>query len=438
MEEDLKYKLISDFKLLESSLNGEAKSPFHKIRQDAISVFDELGFPVKKLEEWKYTNLNNITKNKFRQFLIPEKINLSYEEVASFIYPGFEGNLVVLINGHYSVKFSKIVTKTDGVYIGSFSEAREKFTDVFHNHFAKYADYYRNSLTALNTAFAIDGVFIYIEKNITVNEPVLILNIADSREESLIAQPRNLFVMEEGSSVNIIDDYYTIGEHPFFTNSVTEIVLDKNAALEHYKIQNDGSNAFHIGTVQVEQNRDSKFTNSTISWGGSLIRNNLNAVLNGENSESHYYGLYLLKDKQFVDNHTLVDHAVPNCNSNELYKGLIDDKSTGVFNGKIMVRKDAQKTNAYQSNKNILLSADAKINAKPQLEIFADDVKCSHGATFGQLDQDSMFYLQSRGISKDEAKILLMNAFSSDVIDSVKIDSLREYLHSQLFKKLKK
>ncbi|HRE40437.1 MAG TPA: Fe-S cluster assembly protein SufD [Ignavibacteria bacterium] len=438
MEEELKYKLISDFKLLESSLNGEAKSPFHKIRQDAISVFEELGFPVKKLEEWKYTNLSNITKNRFRQFLIPEKINLTFEEVAGFIYPEFEGNIIVLINGHYSVKFSKIVTQKDGVFIGSFSEAREKHNDLIQNYFAKYADYYRNSLTALNTAFAIDGVFIHLEKNVTVDEPLLILNIADSREENLIAQPRNLFILEEGSSILMADDYYTIGDHPFFTNSVTEIILKQNASLEHYKIQNDGSNAYHIGTIQVEQERDSRFSNTTISWGGGLIRNNLNATLNGENSESHFFGLYLLKDKQFVDNHTLVDHAVPNCNSNELYKGLIDDKATGVFNGKIMVRKDAQKTNAYQSNKNILLSENAKINAKPQLEIFADDVKCSHGATSGQLDENSMFYLQSRGISKVEAKILLMNAFSSEVIDSVKIDSLRQHLHNLILKKLGK
>lgn len=436
--QDLKYKLISDFKLMESSLNGESKSPLHQIRQDAISVFEEFGFPGKKSEEWKYTNLNPILKNKFRQYLIHEKINFSYEQVANFIFPGFEGNIIVLINGHYSSKFSKIITEQEGVFIGSFADARKTHNEVILKYFAKYADYYRNSLTALNTAFANDGVFIHVPENVFVVDPVLILNIADAREESLIAQPRNLIVLEDGASINVIEEYNTVGSNPFFTNAVLEVVLKPNSVIDHYKIQNDGDEAFHIGLTQVYQETQSRYNNTVITWGGSLIRNTLNSVLAGEKSECHFNGLYMLQGKQFADNHTLVDHAVPNCYSNELYKGLMDDKSVGVFNGKIMVRKDAQKTNAYQSNKNILLSDSAQINAKPQLEIFADDVKCSHGATTGQLDETAMFYMRSRGIGKEEARILLMHAFATDVIDTVKDDSLREYLHKNLMKKLRK
>ncbi|MEO6695213.1 MAG: Fe-S cluster assembly protein SufD, partial [Ignavibacteria bacterium] len=256
--------------------------------------------------------------------------------------------------------------------------------------------------------------------------------------ENYFSQPRNLILAEEGASVNVIEDYHTIGDKQSFTNAVTEIFCDKSSKVEHYKIQNDGDNSYHIGTSQVMQEKDSRFSNTTISWGGSITRNDLNSVFNDSNTECHFFGLYMLTGKQHVDNHTLADHKMPHCYSNELYKGILDDRSTGVFNGKIMVREDAQKTNAYQSNNNILLSDDATIYSKPQLEIFADDVKCSHGATTGQLNEEEMFYLQSRGISKDHARTLLLYAYASDVIDSVKVGELKDLLVKKLEKKLKK
>ncbi len=243
--------------------------------------------------------------------------------------------------------------------------------------------------------------------------------------------------MRRDAKIKIVEDYYSLGDKHSFTNSVTEIYCAPNSSLERYKIQNDGEKAYHIGTTQVMQEKDSRFSDTTISWGGAITRNNLNSVFNGPNTECHFYGLYLLSGKQHVDNHTLADHAMPHCYSNELYKGIIDDKATGVFNGKIMVREDAQKTNAYQSNGNILLSEDATIYSKPQLEIFADDVKCSHGATTGQLNKEEMFYLQSRGIGKEEARILLLNAFAGDVIYTIKIEPLREMLLHKLAAKLK-
>ncbi|MBK8551143.1 MAG: Fe-S cluster assembly protein SufD [Ignavibacteria bacterium] len=435
---DLKVKLLEDFREFESGLNGETKNYFHKIRQDAIGTFNELGFPVKKLEEWKYTNINPILKHDFKTTQHFADSKLSADDIKDFLFQENGVNLLVFVNGQFDEKLSKIITKNDGVFIGSLLKGRVILGEVVEQHFSKYANYKNQSLTALNTAFAKDGAFIYVKRNAAVDEPVHILNISDSRDESYLSQPRNLYIAEEGASVKIVEDYYSIGGKHSFTNAVTEIYCGPNSNLERYKIQSEGEYAYNINTTQVMQEKDSLFSDTTISWGGAITRNNLCAVFNGTNTECHFYGLYLLNGKQHVDNHTLADHAMPNCYSNELYKGIIDDKATGVFNGKIMVREDAQKTNAYQSNGNILLSEDATIYSKPQLEIFADDVKCSHGATTGQLNNEEMFYLRARGIGKEEARILLLNAFAGDVIDSVKIDSLKKKLRNTLSKKLTK
>ncbi|MEZ4690398.1 MAG: Fe-S cluster assembly protein SufD [Ignavibacteria bacterium] len=399
---DLKIKLLEDFNNLEVNLNGESKNNIHKIRQDAIASFEELGFPVKKMEEWKYTNLKPVFKHDFKTVFEPAKTQLKRKDLEKYLVEGLKVNLLVFINGQFNEKLSSIVTRSEKIFIGSFSEGRISFNDVIEKHFSKYADYKNRSLTALNTAFAKDGAFIYLKKGVQVSEPVHILNIADASADSVMIQPRNLIVAEEGSDIKIIEDYYSLGDNHSFTNAVTEIYCAPNARLDRYKIQNDNDKAYHVGTTQVQQEQDSYFSDTTISWGSAITRNDLNAVFNGTNTECHFYGLYLLNGKQHVDNHTLADHKMPHCYSNELYKGIIDDKATGVFNGKIMVREDAQKTNAYQSNGNILLSEDATIYSKPQLEIFADDVKCSHGATTGQLNKEEMFYLRSRGIGKDE------------------------------------
>ncbi len=433
---DLKIKLVEDFNNLEVNLNGESKNNIHKIRQNAIASFEELGFPVKRMEEWKYTNLKPVLKHDFKTVFEPAKTQLKRKDLEKYLVEGLKVNLLVFINGQFNEKLSTIVTRSEKVFIGSFSEGRISYSNIVEKHFSKYADYKNRSLTALNTAFAKDGAFIYIQKGIQVAEPIHILNIADATDESIMAQPRNLFIAEEGSEVKIIEDYHSRGENYSFTNVVTEIYCAPNARLDRYKIQNDNEKAYHVGTTQVQQEKDSYFSDTTISWGGAITRNDLNAVFNGTNTECHFYGLYLLTGKQHVDNHTLADHKMPHCYSNELYKGIIDDNATGVFNGKILVREDAQKTNAYQSNGNILLSEDATIYSKPQLEIFADDVKCSHGATTGQLNKEEMFYLRARGIGKDEARILLLNAFAGDVMDSVKIDELREKLKKDLSQKL--
>ena len=305
-------------------------------------------------------------------------------------------------------------------------------------HFGKYASIKTESFIALNTAFSYDGAFIHIPGNTVVEQPIHLLYVSDARNAASVAYPRNLVVAEKSSQVKIVESFHCMqsGNHNF-TNSVTEIVVKENAIVEFNKIQNETAEAFHINHTEAYLAKNSTFNINTITLGGEIVRNNLHIVLNDENGTAHLYGLYLLNGNQLVDNHTLVDHAKPNCYSNELYKGIIDDKAHGVFNGKIFVRQDAQKTNAYQSNKNILLSNDASMHAKPQLEIFADDVKCSHGATTGQIDEEALFYLRSRGIGEQNARALLNTAFAADVINNITIEALKNNLITFLSSKLK-
>lgn len=430
----LKEILEKDFANFEAGLNGEAGSQLHNIRKEAFGIFNRLGFPHKKLEAWKYTNLNKVIQN---DFAVTTDSGVTASDIEPFLIPGLSCHLVVIINGVYNSGLSKI-SDEEGCFVGSMKEGMKLHQDKFEQHFAKITDYNSNSLSALNTAFANEGVFIYTAKDKELSLPVYVLNIMDTRSSAPMAQPRSLFVADESSSFKVVEAFFTIGEDRNYTNAITEIYCGKNSAVEYYKIQDDSESSFHTGSTDIRQERDSRFSATTITWGGSIIRNNLNILLDDENIETHMYGLFYARNKEHIDNQTFVDHAKPNCESNELYKGLIDDYATGVFNGKIMVREDAQKTNAYQSNNNILLSDDATIYAKPQLEIFADDVKCSHGATTGQLDKDAMFYLRSRAVSENEARILLLNAFVSDVIDSINIVELHDHLKEVLIRKLKR
>jgi len=435
INDELKNKLITEFESSFKNLNGEAGSNFNKLRKDAIEKFRELGFPLKKQEEWKYTNINPVLKHDYSLTYSDSDTTVTMNDIEKLIHKNT--NVLVFINGSFSKSFSKYDEYNSDVIIGNLAEMKNLHSKIFEKHFSNYAKTDNNGLIALNTAFVRDGAFIYIKKGKVIEKPVHLLFVSDSGKTNHLSQPRNLFIAEEGSSVKIIEEYHSFGDKVNYTNSVTEIFCDSNSYVEHYKIQNNEGKTYHTGTTNVKQNGNSHFTNTTISWGGAITRNNLISLFDGTNTDCHFYGLYLLGGNQHVDNQTLADHAMPNCYSNELYKGIINNKATGVFNGKIMVRQDAQKTNAYQSNKNILLSDDATIYSKPQLEIFADDVKCSHGATTGKLNEDEMFYLRSRGIGEDDAKILLLKAFAGDVIDSVKIESLKNALMTKLESKLK-
>jgi Fe-S cluster assembly protein SufD len=428
---DLKMKLIEDFSNLEASLNGQSNEMIHNVRRDAIAYINENGFPTKKFEEWKYTNPANILKNDYVQAFTQPGGDLSGIDVSEVLAES-NANVLVYVNGRYESSLSRIVSKGVGIFVGNFSEAYISHKELINSHFSKLAKNEKGAFTAMNTAFATDGAVVYAADNVQIPEIIRIINIADARTGTFLSQPRNIFIVGVNAKAMISEEFFTIGENPSLTNMVTEVFCGRGSMLEHYKIQNDGANALHVGSTQIRQDADSHYSNTTISWGGKIIRNNLQAEFAGNNTECHFFGLYLLSGRQHVDNHTLADHAMPNCYSNELYKGIIADRATGVFNGRIMVREDAQKTNAYQSNNCILLSDDAMNYSKPQLEIFADDVKCSHGATTGQLSDQEMFYLRSRGIPHDEARAMLLQAFAEDVIDTVKDEYLRDKLNKKL------
>jgi len=429
---DLKEKLVSSFMAFENSVDVE--HPIHDIRTEAIKNFEEKGFPSKKEEAWKYTSLNSLQKINFSIF--PKEENtLEYHQVKKFFLHEIDTYKIVFIDGIYCSYLSE--TTHDGVDICLMSSALTKpmykpVMDVYFNRVASKEE----SLTSLNTAFSREGAYIYIPKNKAPKKPVEILHFATGNEASLLLQPRNLIIAEENAELQVIERHQSLTSNAVLTNSVTEIFAAQNAIVDYYKVQNDGKDASLIDNTYIAQKDKSVVKVHTFSFGGKLTRNNLNFYQNGEHIDSTLKGVTILGEKQHVDHHTLVHHQQPNCESHQDYKGIYGEKSTGVFNGKIIVDKIAQKTNAFQQNNNVLISDKATINTKPQLEIFADDVKCSHGCTIGQLDEDALFYLQSRGIPRKEATGLLMYAFANNVLESVRLPELKKRINKLIATKL--
>ena len=420
----IKDKVIAEFESSKGSLFGDAT-----IREQALTAFSNQGIPNRKSEEYKYVNMELALKGDF-VFVGSKKISAEQMATVSFLK---DAVVVVIENGIFNATLSKIDSLPKGVEIKNISESTSN--EVFQKHFSKYADVNSDAFIALNTALASGGVFVHVNKSAAIETPIHILHIV-SVSENTILNSRNLIVVEENAQAKIVESYIAIDSSAkAFNNTLTEIVIEANANVDHYKIQDEAENGNLVSTTQAIQKKQSIFSTHTFTLSGALVRNNLTMVLDGEYIESHLNGLYLTNGTQVVDNHTLVDHQKPNCNSNELYKGIIEDKSSATFNGKIYVRKDAQKTNAFQSNKNILLSDDGTINTKPQLEIYADDVKCSHGTSTGKLDADKVFYLRARGLSEASAKKLLMHAFASEVVDTIKIDALRDYVEAKISKR---
>lgn len=428
----LKEKLISSFMAFEN--NVDVDHPVHEVRSEAMKNFEAKGFPTKKEEAWKYTSLNNLQKIDFSIF--PKEVNaLEYREVKKYFINEIDTYKIVFIDGIFSSNLSE--TTHDGVDICLMSSALNKpmykqIIDVYFNKVASKEE----SLTTLNTAFSKEGAYIYIPKNKMPKKPIEILHFATGNEATLMLQPRNLIIVEENAEVQIIERHQSLTTNEVLTNTVTEIFAAKNAIVDYYKVQNDAANASLIDNTYINQKDKSVVKVHTFSFGGKLTRNNLNFYQNGEYIDSTMKGVTILGDKQHVDHHTLVHHIEPNCESHQDYKSIYGENSTGVFNGKIIVEKLAQKTNAFQQNNNILISDKATINTKPQLEIFADDVKCSHGCTIGQLDEDALFYLQSRGIPKKEARALLMYAFANNVLESVRIPELKTRINKLIANKL--
>ncbi|EKT4501823.1 Fe-S cluster assembly protein SufD [Flavobacterium psychrophilum] len=418
---ELKEKLLSSFMAFEEKIDFHQE--LHDVRSQAIKNFESKGFPTKKEEAWKYTSLNTILKNDFSVF--PKKENtIEFKEVKKYFIHEIDTFKVVFIDGIFSSFLSS--TSHDGLDVCLMSSAlnKPKYKIQIDEYFNKIASK-EESLTSLNTAFASEGAYINIPKSKVVEKPIEIIYFSTGAEAALMVQPRNLVIVGENAHVQIMERHQSLNDNPVLTNSVTEIFAQKRAVVDYYKVQNDVQTANLIDNTYIAQKQESHVSVHTFSFGGNITRNNLNFYHQGERIYSTLKGVTIIGDKQHVDHYTLVQHATPNCESHQNYKTILDGSSTGVFNGKIFVEKEAQKTDAFQKNNNILLSEKATINAKPQLEIFADDVKCSHGCTIGQLDENAMFYMQQRGIPKKEAKALLMYAFTSEVTGSIKIPELR-------------
>ncbi|NBA87622.1 Fe-S cluster assembly protein SufD [Emticicia sp. CRIBPO] len=430
---DMQTQLLSDFQAYQNGLNGKAETPFNQLRRLAMDNFSNLGFPTTKHEEWKYSNVKKLVEKSYN---FHPKSEAGEDELSALPIPDLAGNILYFINGIFHPELSTLQTPDDKLKIITLSQAITEFPDLLNEYYGKFTDNITESFTALNTAMANDGVVVFIPDNTTLEEPVIMRMIGDVREENVGSFVRNLVVVGKNAEVKIAESFRTLGEKSGFVNAVTEIIVGEDARVDYYKVQDDNDESFHIGTTQVYQKDRSYFYSATVTINGGFVRNNLNLILDGQHINSYMYGLYIPDKKQHIDNHTLVDHRKPNCQSNELYKGILMGKSTGVFNGKIFVQEDAQKTNAYQNCRNVIVSDSATMNTKPQLEIWADDVKCSHGTTTGKLNDDAIFYMQSRGIPKQEAIKLQLLAFAEDVVSQIKIDGIRNYLEVLIREKL--
>ncbi len=406
-----------------------------ELRRAAIHRFAELGFPTTKDEEWRYTNVAPLAQAGF-QPMAEVKRETPAEALAWSCFFELDCPRLVFVNGHYHPGISFLAGVPKGVCVTRLSKALALGHPSVEQHLARYADFQANAFTALNTALMQDGGFIEIPKGVLVEKPLYVLHVSTVDGTPTLSAPRTLILAGAESQATVYEGHIGLGQGSYFSNAVTEIVAGDGAVLEYSKLHQESPSGAHVGNVRVEQARSSSVTTHNFSFGGALIREDLTTVLAGEGAEAHLNGLYLTTGKQHVDHHTTLDHARPHCASRELYKGVLDGPSSGVFNGRVIVRKDAQKTDSKQSNKNLLLSEDAVINTKPQLEIFADDVKCTHGATIGQVDQDAIFYLRSRGIGWHEAHKILTFAFANDVIERVKFTPLRDRLRDALFQTL--
>ena len=425
---------LSDFERFEE--RGAAPAWVQSIRREAISRFAALGFPTTKDEEWKYTSVAPIFKIPFKPATAQGNGVNTVEALDRTVPISLPAERLAFIDGHYSKELSSRPRHSERVTVSSLAGALASDPEALRPHLARYADFKTSAFVALNTAFLEDGAFVYIPRGAIIEEPIFILFISTAGGETEVSYPRNLIVADRDSQVTLVEAYLGPENRVYFTSGVTEIVAGENAVVDHYKLLLEGGEAFHVATQQAQLERNSNFTSHLITLGGSLVRNDVNAVLAGEGVECVLNGLFLATGKQHVDSHTRIDHVKPHGMSRELYKGILDGKAKGVFNGKIYVHKSAPKTDAKQTNKNLLLSQDAAIDTKPQLEIYNNDVNCTHGSTIGQISQDALFYLRARGLGPDEARKLLTYAFASEIIRGIKVASVREQMDDLLIARL--
>jgi len=406
------------------------------LRKAGLACFAELGFPKLSDEDWRFTNVAPIAKLPFT--LAPEAAVNGAESKAinDSVFAKLSGHRLVFVNGFFSVKLSSIKPVSGGARIENLSAALAKDSGFIEKHLGKYAHTASNTFAALNQAFFSDGAFIFVPKGVEVAEPVQLIYISSAKHSGETILPRNLIIAEANSKLTVVESYISAGNAAYFTNAVTEILAGDNAAVEHVKLQDEAAEAFHIATIAGEFGRSSNVTVHSFALGAKLSRTNIRAKLAGEGLECILNGLYLTKDEQLADHHMIVEHAQPHCASHEYFNGILDDKSKGVFHGRIYVHPIAQKTDAKQTNKNLLLSDDATADTKPQLEIYADDVKCTHGATIGQLNEESIFYLRSRGLDTETARRMLIHAFAGEIIERIKCKPAREVIDKLVWDRL--
>ncbi len=418
---------IDGFKRFEKTSAGKDTPWLHKRREEAIETFSKLGFPSVQNEDWRFTNIAPIARNSFR---ISEDgyVRLSKDDINLFELPGLKCNQLVFINGRFSPELSFLNQLPKGVKILNLKRAFVEEQELLEKHLSSYADFTNEAFTALNTAFMDDGALISISSGTALQEPIHLLYVSTFDDVQSYVNPRNLIIIEKNCQVNVVEQYASLSEGVYFSNVVTEIAVGENSVVEHYMIERESKKAFNVSTLRVQQERSSNLSTHSLLIGGSLVRNNVHPVLSGEGCHTFINGLFMSTGRQHMDNYMKVEHASPHCDSRQLYNGILDGKSRGVFHGRIIVHKNAQKTDAKQTNRNLLLSDSAQIDTKPQLEIYADDVKCTHGATIGQIDENALFYIRSRGLSLDSARAMLLYAFTRGNLERMKVEPIRSYI----------
>jgi Fe-S cluster assembly protein SufD len=400
----------------------------------AAARFTALGFPTTRDEEWRFTNVAPIAAGDFK----PHAATAEEAVLSGAVY-GDVQNRIVVLNGRFSAELSRVGALPAGVRVGSLAAAVTDQAEIVQRYLGQLAEFGGRAFTALNTALAGDGAFVYVPDNAVIEEPLELLFVtAAAGAAPVMSTARALVVVGERAQCRLVETYYGTAGASYFTNAVTEVVCGEGSIVDHYKVQQESLEAYHVASMHVHASRSATFSSHSFSLGGKLVRNDAFAILDGEGAECTLNGLYLADGDRLVDNHTSIDHAKAHCPSHEIYKGILGGNARAVFNGKIIVRQDAQKTDAKQTNRALLLSDTAQINTKPQLEIFADDVKCTHGAAIGQLDDDAIFYLRARGLTFFEARDMLIHAFAGDILDRVKIEGLKVALEAELYAQLAK
>jgi Fe-S cluster assembly protein SufD len=407
--------------------NGAAGAPawLRDRRERAMARFMEAGFPSGRQEEWRFTDVKPIAQQPFTLAPATETHGVTLEVLRRFLLGGEDRQAAVFVNGHYVPALST-ADLPDGVTLGSLRSALQRDPDLLDRHLARYAADERNPFTALSTAFTYDGAFVHVPRNVTLEKPLQVVFVAVPDEgKQYLWHPRNLVIVDDGARAAVVESYVGLGDTTYWTNAVTEVVVGSNAKVDTYRVQREGLGAYHTATTHSHQGRDSSYSLVTFTFGGRLSRHDIYAVLDGEGADCTLDGLSMLSDRQHTDHHTILEHVKPNCTSWEYFNGAFDDQSRGVFNGRIIVRQGAQKTDSKQTNNNLLLSERARADSQPQLEIYADDVRCTHGATLGPIDEDHLYYIQSRGLTREEARGLLTYGFASEILSAVSVEELK-------------